>query len=143
MSGNAQFVAVGDNPARAFSMGAAERASALAVKAKLDPVEAAAADRPTVYANLAYAWDPAWLAELAKSPGSVLVKDGVPVLAHLPAPMKVLLIVGPEGGVTEAELGRLTTVGAQAVRLGPTVLRSSSAGVVAASILLSRTSTWR
>src|SRR5262245_15836710 len=68
--------------------------------------------------------------------------DGL-VLAERPAPLEVLLVVGPEGGVTDEELGRLTTVGAQAVRLGPTVLRSSSAGVVAASILLSRTATWR
>ena len=79
------FVTVGDNPARAFGMGAAERARALAIKARLVPGEAPERDRSTVYANLGWAWDPEWLVALAARPGSVLVKDGQPVLAHVPA----------------------------------------------------------
>lgn len=85
MSGKPHFVTIGINPARAFGMGAEERARALAVKAGLDPADAPLAGAATVYGNLAFGWDPAWLAHLAKSPGSVLLKDGVPVLAHLPA----------------------------------------------------------
>jgi phosphatidylglycerophosphate synthase len=68
-----------------FDMGAAERANALAIKAGLEPVKESRPGSSTVYANLDWAWDPAWLASIAKNPGRLLVKDGVPVLAHLPA----------------------------------------------------------
>jgi 16S rRNA (uracil1498-N3)-methyltransferase len=60
----------------------------------------------------------------------------------LPNSGEVVVIVGPEGGITEAESDALVGAGAIAARLGPTVLRASSAGVVAAGILLSRTSRW-
>ncbi len=79
------FVTVGDNPARAFSMDAAERAAALAVKAGLEPARESQAGRSTIYADLGWTWDPEWLVALAQMPGSVLTKDGFPVLAHVPA----------------------------------------------------------
>ena len=41
---------------------------------------------------------------------------------------RIVLIVGPEGGITEAELEALQGIGARTVVLGDTVLRSSSAG---------------
>ena len=79
------FVTVGSNPARAFGMDAGERARALAAKAGLDPADAADPDRSAIYADLAWAWDPAWLSALASKPGHVLVKDGHAVLAHVAA----------------------------------------------------------
>ena len=79
------FVTVGDNSARAFGMGAADRANALATKAKLEPAGQAGAGRSTVYADLDWAWDPEWLVALAETPGKILTKDGHPVLAHVPA----------------------------------------------------------
>jgi 16S rRNA (uracil1498-N3)-methyltransferase len=60
----------------------------------------------------------------------------------LPAAGEVLLVVGPEGGLADDEVRAMTACGAAAVRLGPTVLRTSTAGVVAASALLSRTARW-
>lgn len=54
----------------------------------------------------------------------------------------LVLVVGPEGGLTEDELAAFRSVSATAVRLGPTVLRASTAGVVAAGALLSRTPRW-
>jgi 16S rRNA (uracil1498-N3)-methyltransferase len=51
--------------------------------------------------------------------------------AALPACGQLLLVVGPEGGITQAELATLTAAGGRPVRLGPGVLRSSSAGAVA------------
>jgi len=59
-----------------------------------------------------------------------------------PAAGEVVLIVGPEGGVTPAEQEALAAAGAVAARLGPTVLRASTAGAVAAGVLLARTSRW-
>jgi len=60
----------------------------------------------------------------------------------LPEAGEVLLVVGPEGGVTEAELEALTAAGARAVRMGPTVMRTSTAGAAAAAALLARTPRW-
>ena len=52
------------------------------------------------------------------------------------------LVVGPEGGVAEDELEMLTEAGALAVRLGPTVLRTSTAAAVALGALGVLTSRW-
>ena len=60
----------------------------------------------------------------------------------VPASGTVLLVVGPEGGVTAEELATFADRGAAAVRLGATVLRSSTAGVVGAAVVLSRTPRW-
>lgn len=54
----------------------------------------------------------------------------------------IAVVVGPEGGLTDDEVAAFSEVGGQVVGLGPTVLRSSSAGVVAAALVLSRTSRW-
>ncbi len=80
-----RFVTVGNNPARAFGMDAAARADALAVKAGLEPGEDGAGNRGALYADLGWAWDPEWLAALAETPGRVLTKDGVAVIAHVAA----------------------------------------------------------
>jgi 16S rRNA (uracil1498-N3)-methyltransferase len=61
---------------------------------------------------------------------------------ELPPVGEIVLVVGPEGGISPAEQHELAAAGAVGARLGPTVLRTSSAGVVAAGILLSRTARW-
>jgi len=53
-----------------------------------------------------------------------------------------LLVVGPEGGIAPDELDALTTAGAVACRLGSHVLRTSTAGVAAISVLAAA-SRWR
>lgn len=60
----------------------------------------------------------------------------------LPAGGEVVIIVGPEGGFSQAELDTFTAAGAIAARLGPTVLRSATAGAAAAAVLLSRSGRW-
>ncbi|HYO18458.1 MAG TPA: 16S rRNA (uracil(1498)-N(3))-methyltransferase [Dermatophilaceae bacterium] len=60
----------------------------------------------------------------------------------LPAAGDVVLIVGPEGGVAPEELSAFIAAGAVAVRLGPHVLRSSSAGPAALAVL-SAAGRWR
>jgi 16S rRNA (uracil1498-N3)-methyltransferase len=60
----------------------------------------------------------------------------------LPGSGDILVIVGPEGGVSPEETAQLTQAGAVAARLGPTVLRTSSAGLVAAAVVANRTGRW-
>ncbi|WP_211198991.1 16S rRNA (uracil(1498)-N(3))-methyltransferase [Phytoactinopolyspora limicola] len=60
----------------------------------------------------------------------------------LPDTGDVVVVIGPEGGVAPDELDTFAAAGAVAARLGPTVLRTSTAGTVAAGILLSRTRRW-
>ena len=60
----------------------------------------------------------------------------------LPAKGEILLIVGPEGGISPAERAALANAGAIEARLGPTVLRTSTAGAAAAAVLLARTGRW-
>jgi 16S rRNA (uracil1498-N3)-methyltransferase len=60
----------------------------------------------------------------------------------LPADGEVLLVVGPEGGIHSRELAALTSAGATAVRLGASVLRTSTAGAAAAAVVSARTARW-
>lgn len=60
----------------------------------------------------------------------------------LPEQGEVLVVVGPEGGITGEELAALTAAGARPVRLGHTVLRSSTAGPAALAVLHAR-GRWR
>lgn len=74
----------------------------------------------------------------------VLHEDASSTLAGLtlPAQGEVLVVVGPEGGITPEEVAQLEAAGAVAVRLGHTVLRSSSAGPAALAVL-SAAGRWR
>jgi 16S rRNA (uracil1498-N3)-methyltransferase len=54
----------------------------------------------------------------------------------------VMLLVGPEGGIAPEEIAALADAGAVAVRLGPTVLRTSTAAAVALGALGVLTSRW-
>jgi 16S rRNA (uracil1498-N3)-methyltransferase len=60
----------------------------------------------------------------------------------LPADGDLLLVVGPEGGIDDTELAALTAAGARPVRLGPTVLRASTAAAVALGALGALTPRW-
>ncbi|ORA64261.1 16S rRNA (uracil(1498)-N(3))-methyltransferase [Mycolicibacterium elephantis] len=54
----------------------------------------------------------------------------------------LMLIVGPEGGIADEEIEALSEAGAVAVRLGPTVLRTSTAAAVALGALGVLTGRW-
>ncbi|MGC2975070.1 16S rRNA (uracil(1498)-N(3))-methyltransferase [Brevibacterium sp. FAM 25378] len=56
-------------------------------------------------------------------------------------PARIVFVVGPEGGISDGELEALTARGAKPVLLGPTILRSSSAG--AAGLVLAQNSLGR
>lgn len=71
------------------------------------------------------------LHEAAETPLAGLSLDGV---------SSIVVVVGPEGGLSDEELDLLSA--AATVRLGSSVLRTSTAGVAAVAALLSRTSRW-
>jgi len=64
--------------------------------------------------------------------GFVLHESARDCLYDLDLPAgELTVVVGPEGGLTDDELGALTADGARLVRLGPEILRSSTAGAAA------------
>lgn len=86
----------------------------------------------------------AWVAEQVAEGTTVLVLHdaaaaGVPDVAAAAA---LVVVVGPEGGITEAEMTALTGAGAVVARLGPTVLRTSTAAAVALGALGVLTPRW-
>jgi 16S rRNA (uracil1498-N3)-methyltransferase len=64
-------------------------------------------------------------------------------MAELPLDRDIVLVVGPEGGLSPDELAEFAALGATTVRLGPSVLRTSTAGTVAAGLVLASTPRWR
>ena len=84
-------------------------------------------------ARLAVLLDPAAASSLAN-----LLQCG----ARPPERGEIILIIGPEGGISPAEHAALTTAGAVPARLGPTVLRGSTAGAVAAALVLTGCGRW-
>ena len=61
----------------------------------------------------------------------------------VPETGSVVVVVGPEGGLTDDEVAAFRAAGAHVVHLGPEVLRTSTAGVAAVAALVSRTGRWR
>ena len=61
---------------------------------------------------------------------------------ELPECGDVLVVVGPEGGISGRELEALAAAAARPVRLGSTILRASSAGPAALAVLNAK-SRWR
>ncbi|GIG39907.1 16S rRNA (uracil(1498)-N(3))-methyltransferase [Cellulomonas phragmiteti] len=97
-----------------------------------------------------YALDDAGLVARA---GAVVADGGVVVVLHesattplhrvdLPGAGEVLVVVGPEGGISDREVAALVGAGAVTCRLGPHVLRTSTAGPVALAMLADRLGRW-
>jgi 16S rRNA (uracil1498-N3)-methyltransferase len=74
----------------------------------------------------------------------VLHEEATGSLATVDVPPdgRIVVVVGPEGGLTDDEVAAFVAAGAVSVRLGAEVLRTSTAGVAAVSALLSRTPRW-
>jgi 16S rRNA (uracil1498-N3)-methyltransferase len=74
----------------------------------------------------------------------VLHEEATVPLSSVPLPEQgdILLVVGPEGGIAPEELDAFARAGAQAVRLGPHVLRTSTAGPAAIAVLSARLGRW-
>lgn len=74
----------------------------------------------------------------------VLHEEGASPLRGIewPTAGDVVLVVGPEGGISPEEVDRFTRAGAVVGRMGPTVMRASTAGTVGAAVVLSSTDRW-
>jgi len=70
----------------------------------------------------------------------ILHEDAVHPLASakLPASGEICLIVGPEGGISEAEIAEFLDAGAVTAALGSSVLRASLAGAIGLGVLSTR-----
>ena len=85
-------------------------------------------------------------AAIARLGGLVLVLDPAgsePISAvDLDGVEELTLVVGPEGGIDPREFATLVAAGARRVRLGPEVLRTSTAGPAAIAALSIRLGRW-
>jgi 16S rRNA (uracil1498-N3)-methyltransferase len=130
----ARSVAVwrGDRVARSLAKWrAAARAAAKQARRSWLPEVTDLADTAEVARLLGDADLAVVLHEDAALPLAALSLDGVE---------SIVVVVGPEGGLDEAELAAFAA--GEVVRLGSSVLRTSTAGVAAVAALLSRTPRW-
>ena len=79
---------------------------------------------------------------LVLEPSAEQALTAVDLTAGGAVPDRVVVVVGPEGGVSPAELLLLAEAGARPVRLGDAVLRTSTAGPAALSVLSARLGRW-
>jgi 16S rRNA (uracil1498-N3)-methyltransferase len=81
----------------------------------------------------------------ARARGALVLHEGAALAltgAVLPVGCDIILVVGPEGGITADELAAFTAAGAVPVRLGEPVLRTSTAGAAALAVLSVRIGRW-
>lgn len=113
---------------RRVAVAAAKQSKRTAVPDVSDPVEASAL--PALLAGydiVLVAWEDA---PRAPGIGAALSHTGSTM------PSSVAIVVGPEGGFTPAEVDALVRHGARQVSLGATVLRTETAGIVAAALVI-------
>nr|WP_067286410.1 16S rRNA (uracil(1498)-N(3))-methyltransferase [Marinobacterium profundum] len=78
-----------------------------------------------------------WVSRVQADLKLVLHHHSASPLGGLPRPSSIALLIGPEGGLTEAEVQLAIAAGFKPVALGPRVLRTETAPVVAQAILQS------
>jgi 16S rRNA (uracil1498-N3)-methyltransferase len=124
-----------------------ERAAKALERWRATAREAAKQSRRTWWPRVEELADVATVAALVSDATLALVlhEEAAQPIAGAAAPTEgeMVLVVGPEGGVAPEELDAFMSAGARPVHLGPTVLRTSTAGAVAAGVLLAPTARWR
>jgi 16S rRNA (uracil1498-N3)-methyltransferase len=68
----------------------------------------------------------------------ILTPDGAPLSTLAPEARPIHLLVGPEGGWSDAELAAALHAGCQPIGLGPRILRTETAGLAALAALQAR-----
>ncbi|HSP37804.1 MAG TPA: 16S rRNA (uracil(1498)-N(3))-methyltransferase [Frankiaceae bacterium] len=132
----------GEKSARRWS--AAAEAAAKQSRRVHWPLVAAVAGTDEVAARLARAALAAVLSEAASLPltSATPLVSADRLASATPNDGEIAVVVGPEGGISPVELESFAAVGARSYRLGDTVLRASTAGAAAASVLLAATGRW-
>lgn len=86
------------------------------------------------------------ICELVKSAASVFVlhesADQALAACAIREQGTIMLIVGPEGGISPEELSQFAQAGARVVHMGASVMRTSTAGAIAVGGLLMRSQRW-
>ncbi len=114
---------------RRVALAAAKQSQRATVPPVSDPVPLAAIieDLDATYDIIVVAWEEG--ADTAPGIGEALDEAGAT------SSSRVAVVVGPEGGLTAAEVYDLERAGARTVSLGPTVLRAETAGIVAVALV--------
>jgi 16S rRNA (uracil1498-N3)-methyltransferase len=131
--------------ARSITKWQAERGAKALAKWRATAREAAKQSRRAWLPEVTDLASTAALAQRVAAAYAIVLEADAPARLHelpLPESGDVLLLVGPEGGISPAERAALRDAGAIEARLGPTVLRTSTAGAAAAAVLLARTARW-
>jgi 16S rRNA (uracil1498-N3)-methyltransferase len=127
--------------ARSITKWQAERGARALAKWRATAREAAKQSRRAWLPDIEELAGPSAVAQrVATAATAIILEADAPAkLRELPLPEtgEILLLVGPEGGISPEERTALRAAGAIEARLGPTVLRTSTAGAAAAAILLS------
>lgn len=92
---------------------------------RLEPVRSFASWLGTADTAVRFVLDPLATESLAAATGAVGEGDSV------------ALVIGPEGGLSPAEIAQAARAGVRGVRLGPRVLRTETAGIAALAVLQS------
>ena len=102
--------AFGTNDTPIWGMSSEERLRRIA-KSRSFRYDRDAATGPLLLSNLAYVFDPAWMAHLETRPGTVMTRRGVPVLAYVNAADRPAVEAAAKGAALPAHL---TVVAAEA-----------------------------
>jgi 16S rRNA (uracil1498-N3)-methyltransferase len=130
---------------RSITRWQAERGAKALAKWRATAREAAKQSRRAWLPEVADLATTAALAKRASTASAIVLEADAPAKLHelpLPEGEEILLFVGPEGGISPAERATLRDAGAIEARLGPLVLRTSTAGAIGAATLLSRVGRW-
>jgi len=132
--------------ARSVAVWKGERAAKSLAKWQATAREAAKQARRAWFPEVDPLASTAAVAELVSAADAAVVlheEAALPLGAvSVPDAGEILLVVGPEGGLTDEEIHAFETAGATTVHLGAEVLRTSTAGLAATAALLSRTTRW-
>ncbi|MFJ6629841.1 16S rRNA (uracil(1498)-N(3))-methyltransferase [Streptomyces sp. NPDC091376] len=132
--------------ARCITQWKGDRGAKSLAKWRATAREAGKQSRRVRFPEVADAASTKQVAQLLAAAGfaAVLHEEGAEPLAtaQLPPSGDIVLVVGPEGGVSPEELAVFAEAGAKPYRLGRSVLRTSTAGTAASALLLGRTGRW-
>ena len=111
-----------------IAMEAAKQSGRAHVPEVLSPISfAKALDRVSEFDLVLIAWEDEHALSMSKAVQKHVQEKGMP--------KNVMIVIGPEGGISQGEWQKLHDAGALSVTLGPRILRTETAGLCALSVL--------